>query len=135
MTTLSYVSYGVGLLGLLFGLRCYVELWRWAKQCQRARIIVGYKRRTTLQAPLVEWLVWCNQLQQDKLSSGRVIYHRDNTTIMIGRALKPPGRIRQVIKRGVTRQKGVTSKTGKWTAKDQTREERIGATPRREVSK
>lgn len=82
MTTLSWLALGFGVLGVTFGVRCYVELWRWAKQCQRARIVVAYNRKVQLDASLAEWLGWVNQLDgQD--ANGRVVYRNVKVSVAI----------------------------------------------------
>jgi len=73
-------------LGWLVAIRAYVELRRWARQCQRARIAIFYKRKATLNAPLVEWLNWCNALDKDEQTRGRVVYRGSHVSVAI---LKP----------------------------------------------
>ena len=80
----------VGLVGVAFGGRCYWELWKWARQCQGARITVAYKRKVKLDAPLLEWLLWVNMLDKDKDTHGRVVYTVGGTTIAIRKQVKPP---------------------------------------------
>ena len=88
-----------GLAGFLFGIRCYLELWRWARQCQHARIAIACKRKVQLQAPLIEWLMWVNQLDRDEMSTGRVVYKNKEVTVAITKAVIPPGKVRQAISR------------------------------------
>jgi hypothetical protein len=83
MIYLTVGSLIFGVLGVAFGLRCYRELWKWARQCQHARIVVAYKRKVKLNAPLVEWLLWCNNLDKDKDANGRVIYTVGGTTVAL----------------------------------------------------
>jgi hypothetical protein len=82
----------VGVLGVGFGARCYLELYKWARQCQRARIAVAYNNRVQLQAPLVEWLGWINQLDGDDASNGRVIYRNQKMSVSILKRPMPPAR-------------------------------------------
>ncbi len=76
----------VTVLALLFAFRCWLELRKWARQCQRARIAVAYKQRVTLEAPLVDWLNWANMLGADQASRGRVVFRGGHVSVAI---LKP----------------------------------------------
>lgn len=89
----------VGLAGVTFGARCYMELRRWARQCQHARIAIAYKQKVKLQAPLVEWLLWINQLDKDSDSTGRVVYRIGGTSVAITKAVIPPGKLRAAMRR------------------------------------
>lgn len=120
--TVDIISIAFGVIGVVYGLRCYRELWKWARQCQHARIAIAYKGRVKLQAPLVEWLLWCNMLDKDKDSNGRVVYSMGGTSIAITKAVLPPGKVRRAI-RGARAKGGVASppvREGSWSAKDQT---------------
>jgi hypothetical protein len=76
----------IAALGWLVAIRVYVELKRWARQCQKARIAIFYKRKATLNAPIVEWLNWCNSLDKDEQTKGRVVYRGSHVSVAI---LKP----------------------------------------------
>lgn len=82
---LDALAVGIGVTGLVYGTRCYLELRKWAKQCQNARIVVAHKRRVKLNAPLVDWLTWANSLDQDESSTGRIVYLNDKTSVAIVR--------------------------------------------------
>lgn len=112
MTVIDVVCVAFGVLGWAYCVKLYRELHKWARQCQRARIAVAYKRRVQLQAPLVEWLQWCNALDKDEQSSGRVVYRNGGVTVAILKAIKPA-------RRG--RKNQSAPQTGKWTATDQTK--------------
>jgi hypothetical protein len=86
---IGYVVGCIGLFGFAFGLKCYSELRKWARQCQGARIAIAYKRKVKLQAPLIEWLMWVNQLDKDKDSHGRVVYSIGGTSVAITKAVHP----------------------------------------------
>jgi len=90
MTVLDIICLILGAAGLAFGLRCYVELYKWARQCQGARIAIARKGKVRLQAPLLEWLLWTNKLNDDEASSGRVIYRDGNTSVAILKPAKGP---------------------------------------------
>lgn len=78
---MTYVPLVFGVLGILFGLKCYHELWKWAKQCQRAQIVIAYNKKVRLSASLSEWLGWVNQLPND--ANGRAVYHHNHTSVSI----------------------------------------------------
>lgn len=83
MTVLAIIACVFGIAGVLFGCRCYYELWKWARQMQGARIAIAYKNKVKLQAPLVEWMKWCNQLDDDKDSDGRVVLRMSHMSVVI----------------------------------------------------
>lgn len=115
----------IGVAGVLFGLRCYYELWKWARECQYSRIAIAYKRKVKLQAPLVEWLLWIRKLNEDKDSSGRVIYSLGGTSVAITRTTIPPSKIRLRL-RALRRRKVQAPprvEQGSWSATDQTPKE------------
>lgn len=99
MTVIEAASSAVAVLALLFAGRCYLELYRWARQCQQARIAIAFKGRVQLQAPLVEWLGWANLLAADEGSRGRVIYRANKVSVAILRP-RPVGRTRAAVLRG-----------------------------------
>lgn len=80
---LTYLALAFGVAGVLFGLNCYRELWKWAKLCQRASISIAYNRRVQLTAPLVEWLTWAGQLDAEQKAKGRVVYRNGKVTVAI----------------------------------------------------
>lgn len=73
----------IAALGLWFGATCYWRLWRFARECQQARIVIAKKGRVTLNAPVVEWLLWIRLLDKDKESNGRMIYNYAGTSVSI----------------------------------------------------
>jgi hypothetical protein len=106
VSVLTIVACVFGIAGVIFGLRSYFELYRWARQCQRAQIAISYNRKVQLSAPLVEWLLWCNQLKKEE-ANGRVILRQGKTAVAILRGASPPSRIRGALKLG-TRRKSKT---------------------------
>lgn len=80
---MTYAFAGLGLVGILFGANCYWHLWKWARMCQRANIAIAYNKRVQLNAPLIEWLTWCRQLEGDEKSKGRTIYRNGKVTVAI----------------------------------------------------
>lgn len=83
------VGLGAGVLGVLFGLRCYVELRRWARLIQRGGIVIGYKNKAQLEAPLVELAEWITALGRDE-AAGRVIYSNRGVRVAILRNRQRP---------------------------------------------
>jgi hypothetical protein len=73
----------IGVLGVAFGVTCYYRLWKFARQCQHARIVVAYKQKVKLNAPLLEWLLWVNMLDRDKDAHGRMLYSVGGTSVSI----------------------------------------------------
>ena len=100
-------------VSIIFAARCYWELRKWARQCQGARIAIAYKRKVQLQAPLVEWLMWCNQLDKDKDSHGRVVWRQGYASVAITKAVTPKRSSKK-------RQTATPSREGTWSAKDET---------------
>lgn len=82
---LTIIALTFGVLGVLFGARCYLELYRWASQIKTARIVVARKGRVKMNVPLIDWLMWCNSLTGEE-ANGRVVYLDSGTRIAI---LKP----------------------------------------------
>lgn len=119
MNALTIVSLVLGVVGVVFGLNAYYHLWRWARQCQHARIAIAFKRKVQLQAPLVEWLLWSRQLKAKE--NGRVVYRNGGVTVAIVKAAIPPGRIRRYrMKRKREQQPGqAESRMGSWSMKQE----------------
>jgi hypothetical protein len=93
MSPLNIALIAVAVLGVLLAGRFYLELRRWARLCQGARIAVAYKRRIKLQAPLTDFLVWAGQLTRDERSNGRVVYLMGGTSVAIMAPIKPPSKL------------------------------------------
>lgn len=91
---------------------------RWAKLIAYGRIVVEYKGKVKIDAPLREWALWCKQTQKDKAQAkamrGHVMYVMGGTRIAIfggakQKKVKPvkprPGtagtQVREVTKGGV----------------------------------
>lgn len=86
----EYGSIAFGVLGVLWGVNCYVHLWKWARLCQGANIAIAYNRRVQLNAPLSDWLIWCRQLEGDEKTTGRTVYRNGKMSVSI---LKPKASI------------------------------------------
>lgn len=121
MTWVDIACVAFGVVGWAYAVKCYRELFKWARQCQRARIAVAYKEKVRLEGPLVEWLGWCNALDKDKESRGRVVYRMGGTSVAVIKGVKPVGKTRQAVASAKRRRANAAPKTGKWSATDQTK--------------
>lgn len=95
--TFEIITTAIGILGLAAALRFYLELRRWATLCQRARIAIFFKRRSRLQAPLVEWLTWASQLNEDDAANGRTVYVNREHTVALYFSPKEPSKVRAAL--------------------------------------
>lgn len=104
----------VAILGWACAVWFYVHLYRWARECQQARIVIAYKRKVTVDAPIVEWLLWIREANKDKTVGGRVIYQMSGTRVAILKRVKKPRRFRL---------RQPDAKQGKWgVARDDTKQ-------------
>jgi hypothetical protein len=128
-----YVTVGslaFGVLGVAYAITCYYKLWQWARQCQHARIVVANKGRVRLNAPIVEWLLWCNMLDKDEGANGRMIYSVSGTSIAIIKKSftthRSPARefAAWLLRRKMTEPSApltrAQAKQGKWSSQDET---------------
>lgn len=83
MSVIDTISLVAGVTGVAFGTRCYIELHRWAKQCQNARIAIAHKKRVQIDAPLTDWIGWANQLNDDQKERGRIVYRNGYVAVAI----------------------------------------------------
>lgn len=124
MEVVSIVCIAIGVLGVAFAVRFYIELRRWAHHCKYARIAIAYKGKVKLHAPLTEWVAWVNMLDKDKDSQGRVIYRAGGTSVAITKAVVPPGKLRQRLNERRRAKSDTTVgpkvREGSWSAEDQT---------------
>lgn len=131
-TLVADIGYFVGLLGVLFGANSYYQLWRWARDCQHARIAIAFKRKVVLQAPLVEWLLWARKARKDHGSRGRVVYRQAGTSVAVTQAVYPPGKLKKLwwkITKTTPENPHVTgpiTKAGRWGAKNESKVTRHG---------
>lgn len=67
---------------------------RWAKLIAYGRIVVEYKGKVKMDAPLREWALWCQQTKKDKAQPeamrGHVIYVMGGTRIALFGGKKHP---------------------------------------------
>ena len=114
----------IGVLGFAWGVRFYWELRKWAHLIKYARIVVAYKGKVKLNAPLEEWALWCKMAERDKSSNGRVVYQVGGTRVAILRkSFVPVPLWKRLITRRKPTQPGPTPpvRDGSWTAQDQTK--------------
>jgi hypothetical protein len=115
MTVIDITCVIFGILGVVSSVWWYWELRKWARQCQQGRIAIAYKRKVVGTWPIQDFIIWCNQLDQDKDSNGRVIFSRAGVSIALVK--KPP---RKVSRRKVSTPQ---SRQGTWAA-SQNKQER-----------
>lgn len=112
-----------GLFGLAYAGRLYLELRRWAHLIKYGRLVVAYKGKVKMNAPLQEWALWCKMAEQEKGSNGRVVYQLGGTRIAVLRkSFVPDSPITRLFKAvKLTRQSGASRvREGAWSAEDQT---------------
>lgn len=121
MTVLAIIAFAFGVVAIAFGISCYVQLYKWARECQGARIAIAYKGKVQMNAPLVEWMLWTRMLK-GKEENGRVVYRNGQVTVAILK--RPPRRtVRQrwTIRRNQRQTKSAPQvREGSWSAKDET---------------
>lgn len=83
MNWFGVVGVIVGITGIAWAVRFYWELRKWAYLIKYGRIVVAYKGKVKLNAPLQEWALWAKKSEEDKTSNGRVIYHVGGTRIAV----------------------------------------------------
>lgn len=81
---LTLISYIVGIAGVAFGVGCYLNTRKWARLCQRSRIVISYNRRVQLNATLLEFINWITSL--DDGARGREIYRVHKMAVSIVKA-------------------------------------------------
>lgn len=81
MTWLSLVAFVFGLAGIMFGISCYWNTRKWARLCQRSRIVIAYNRRVKLNATLLEFIDWISSL--DEGARGREIFRGGKVSVSI----------------------------------------------------
>ena len=82
MSSLDVILLIAALLGWLTSARWYLELWRWSKQYQLARIIIYYKNRYQFAEPLSQWLQWYKT--KDSKSQARIVWSRAGVSVGVG---------------------------------------------------
>jgi len=121
----------VAICAVVFGVVCaafaatfYRELWKWAKECEHARIAIAYNRRVVMQPTLRDALLWSRQVDKDE--RGQVIFSRNKVSVAIVRPVVPPGKVRKLFlrpgKSAPAQRPQVAS--GTWKAQDRTPPER-----------
>jgi hypothetical protein len=73
----------VGLVGAYLAWAYHRDLHAWTDQCNHARIVVAYKNKVKINAPITEWIMWCNMLDKDNKANGRTVYRIGGTDVAI----------------------------------------------------
>ena len=98
MSILDWASVIIGLTGFAYGTKFWIELRRWAHLIQYGRLVVAYKGKVKLNAPLQEWALWCKMAEREDKVNGRVIYHLGATRIAVLRkSFVPQTRLQKLI--------------------------------------
>jgi hypothetical protein len=67
---------------------------KWAKLISYGRIVIEYKGKVKIDAPLREWALWCEQTRKDKAQPermrGHVMYVMGGTRIALFSGSRPP---------------------------------------------
>lgn len=93
---------------------------KWAKLIAYGRIVVEYKGKVKMDAPLREWALWCEQTRKDKAQPermrGHVIYVMGGTRIALFAGKAPPKvkPLEQQQRPGRTINGGMKSREGTW---------------------
>lgn len=93
---------------------------KWAKLIAYGRIVVEYKGKVKMDAPLREWALWCEQTRKDKAQPermrGHVIYVMGGTRIALFAGKAPPKvkPLEQQQRPGRTIGGGMKSREGTW---------------------
>jgi hypothetical protein len=115
-------------VAIAFALTFYRELWKWARECEHARVAIAYNRRVVMQPTLRDMLLWSREV--DKNERGQAIFSRNKVTVAIVRPIVPPGKVRKLFlrpgKSAPTQRSQVV--TGNWKSQDQTPAERKDVT-------
>lgn len=84
---------------------------KWSKLIAYHRIVIEYKGKVKIDAPLQEWALWCRMADRDKSGQvGHVLYGLGGTRIAILRGVKP-AKPKPVKQRG-----GQQVRQGTWSA-------------------
>lgn len=130
MRWFDVVSIIIGLVGIAWGVRFYWELRKWAYLIKYGRVVIAFKGKVKINAPLEEWALWCKKAneEKDKNTNGRVIYHLGGTRVAVLRqSFVPDTPVVAWFKKLKTRLNPPTAKVnpqvqeGVWSAEDQTK--------------
>ncbi len=123
MNAIAIIGFVFGLAGILFGCKCYHELWKWARYCQGTRIAIAYKTKVKMQPTLTEVISWANALDKDRDSNGRVIFRMGHASVAIMK--RPPTRFKLALRKHrrpqTQTQRKVGVREGTWKATDHTK--------------
>lgn len=127
MNWFDYLSWAVGAIGIFLAVGFYLELRKWAHLIKYGRIVVAYKNKVRLNAPIQEWALWAKMAERDKSSNGRVVYSMGQTRVaLIRKSFVPDPPLKRLIKK-IKRTPppqgsgtGPQVREGSWSAEDQT---------------
>jgi hypothetical protein len=128
MVIITIIAIVFGIVATAFAVTFYRELWKWARECEHARVAIAYNRRVAMQPTLRDLLLWSRQV--DKNERGQVIFGRNKVSVAVVRPVIPPGRVRKLFMRpgkSVPTQRSQAVE-GTWKAQDQTPPERKNVT-------
>lgn len=92
----------------------YYQLWKWARDCQQATVVVGYKRKVVMSPTLVELLLWSRKVPKEQ--SGQTFYKARDVTIAITKREQRSWRDRRRIRKN-TQTPQAQSRLGTWSIK------------------
>jgi len=87
----------------------YYHLWRWAKDCETAALVIAYKRKVVMSPTLVELLLWARKVPKDR--NGQTFYKGPNVTVAIVKPLRKSARVKKTPAQA-------ESRTGTWSMGD-----------------
>lgn len=119
---IEIICIAFGVLGVLFGIRCYHELWKWASMCNNVRIAIAFKSKVKMDYPLTEFIKMTNLMDKDKDSTGRVFYMQGGTRIALVKRYYGEWTWRRWFKAVIATKKRqpAPAKQGTYKTKDQT---------------
>ena len=121
----------LGVLGISYGVRCYYELRKWVHLFKYGRVVVAYKNKVKLNAPLEEWALWCRNAEKQNSGAGpryknggRILYQLGGTSIaVLSKSFVPDSPVTRLRKRFQRTEPKVNPQVqeGTWSAKDHTK--------------
>jgi hypothetical protein len=103
-------SVAIGGVGIIAAAWFYYHLWKWARDCQQATVVIAYKRKVVMSPTLVELLLWSRKVPERQ--NGQVFYKAPNVTVAIIKRDRRGWRDRWKIKKNQTPQ--AQAKHGTW---------------------
>lgn len=89
-----YALIAITLIAVVVASYAWWHASKWAKLIAYGRIVVEYKGKVKIDAPLQEWALWCEHTRKDKAQPerlrGHVMYVMGGTRIALFAGKKPP---------------------------------------------